>query len=277
MSIKNYIILNPSANLFKIGLILKEFNMNVYFFNTREFPLIFPDCVHIIYSNMFLTYSRKNTLDSEDNLSMFIKKDLRNKYRLKKIKKELSSIDDSLINGNISILMLYKRNALVKYNLDKSIEEIDTIKEINAKAEDIIISNTIPYLYLSKYISVYEILSVYESDFDLMESLGKDYYICFVKDEKIEFYVYNNYLCIIHKHILNPEYLIFYKFPFFKQFKFKRIEYIYLVRNHYPWIESYDQLRAVLINDYSFGGLSIRMNDLWYENVGRYLCTEKLW
>jgi hypothetical protein len=123
---------------------------------------------------------------------------------------------------------------------------------------------------------MYEILSIYETDFDLIESFGKDYYIYFVENEKIEFYVFNNYLCIIHQNIINPESLLFYKFPFLKQFKLKQIEYIYIVRNHYPWIERYEDIKAMLIKDYSFVGLSVKMGNLWYENVGRYLCSEKL-
>jgi len=80
------------------------------------------------------------------------------------MRKELSSIDKSLVNGDVSLLMLYKGSTLFKYNMDIKIEEIDTIKEINPKVEDKIITSTIPYLYLSKYTKFYETLSIYESD-----------------------------------------------------------------------------------------------------------------
>lgn len=274
MAVRNYIILNPSGNLFKIGALLKEFGLNVYFFNTGELPLIVPNCVHLIFKDVFMTFDRKNSIDRDDNLSMLIKKGLRSGYKLKKMKKELSSIDDSLVNGDVSLLMLYKRKALFKYYMDVKIEEIDTIKEINPKVGDKIITSTIPYLYLSKYIKLYETLSIYESNFDLVESFGKDYYICFVKNEKIEFYVFNNYLCIIHNNILDPEAMLYDKFPFLHQFTFKKIEYIYFVRNHFPWVESFDNIRTILMNDYSYGGLSVKMSDRWYDGVMRYLCTE---
>jgi hypothetical protein len=273
MAAKNYIILNPSGNLFKIGALLKEFGLNVYFFNTGELPLIVPNCVHLIFKDVFLTFDRKNSIDQDYNLSMLIKKGLMSEYKLKKMRKELSSIDKSLVNGDVSLLMLYKGSTLFKYNMDIKIEEIDTIKEINPKVEDKIITSTIPYLYLSKYTKFYETLSIYESDFDLVESLGKDYYICFVKNEKIEFYVFNNYLCVIHKNMLDPKALLHDKFPFLQQFTLKRIEYIYFVRNHFPWLENFNSIRTILMNDYSYGGLSIKMIDRWYEGVGRFLCT----
>ena len=86
MAVRNYIILNPSGNLFKIGALLKEFGLNVYFFNTGELPLIVPNCVHLIFKDVFMTFDRKNSIDRDDNLSMLIKKGLRSGYKLKKMK-----------------------------------------------------------------------------------------------------------------------------------------------------------------------------------------------
>jgi hypothetical protein len=277
MNSKNFIFLNPSANMLKIGYILKEFQVNVLFLNTRELPLISPNCVHVIYKDVFFTVSKKNAIDYNDKLSIFIKKSLRYKYILRKIRKELSNIDESLYRGDVLTLMLFNRKALLKYEVNEKIEEIESFKEINIKEGNIIVSNIIPYLYLARYVKEHEILSIYETDFDLVETLGNDYYICFDNDEKIEFYVFNKYLCIIHKDIINPEKLLFNKFPFLQYFSFRKLEYIYLVRNHNPWMENFSFIRTLLFNDYSFGGTSVKMSNIWYDTVGRHLCTEKLW
>jgi hypothetical protein len=273
MLVKNYVILNPSANLLMIGLVLRELGHNVYFFNTKELPLITPNSIHLIYKDVFLTYLRQSSVDNTDNFSMLVNKGLLNKYKLRRIKKELSKIDGSLANGGISTLMLYKRGRLIKYNMGMRIVEFDTIKDINTSVGNKIITNIVPYIYIRKYIKTYEILSIYSTDFDLIESFGKDYYICFIENEKIEFYVFNNHLCIIHKNIMNPEYLLYQKFPFLHKFITKRIEYMYINRNPLPWIESYKKSGITLVNDYSFGGLSIKMCDKWYENIGRQICT----
>lgn len=276
MSVKNYIILNPSANLIKIGLVLRELGCNVCFFNTREFPLVTPNGIHLIYNDIFLTYSKQSSVDSADNFPMLINKGLIGKYKLKKIEKELCQIDESLARGGITILMLYKMGSLDKYKLDEKIMEIESINDINMSAENKIITNIVPYVYLNKYTNTYETLSIYASDFDLIESFGKDYYICFIEREKIEFYVYNNHLCVIHKNIMNPEFLLCKKFPFLHKFKTKRIEYIYIVRNPLPWVEYYKKIKTLLINDYSFGCLSIKMCNQWYESIGRQICIDRL-
>jgi hypothetical protein len=122
----------------------------------------------------------------------------------------------------------------------------------------------------------YMILSLYETDFDLYASFGEDYFVIFYNFTRVEIYVYNKFLCIIHYNIIEPINLLFLRYPFLKKFNFKKVESLNLIINDEPWLISFESKNTILINDYSFNNLSVDMPEKWYESIGRFLCSGNL-
>jgi hypothetical protein len=61
-----------------------------------------------------------------------------------------------------------------------------------------------------------------------------------------------------------------------KQFSFKKVKELVISRNRQPWAYKVIDKRIILLNDFSYFSLSLKLPDLWYEKAGRLLCSEKL-
>ncbi|MDY6821325.1 MAG: hypothetical protein SVN78_06860, partial [Deferribacterota bacterium] len=198
MTIKNYIFLNPTINSYKIASQLKEYGKNIYFFNTKEFPNIKPNEVCSIYNSSYNFFTSNEGVSLKDDLCLLTEKNIKNKILLKLLKRSLRNINNSIVCGDITDLLLHKRRVLLNSRINIDIKTIDSFLDVKPTSEDLIVCNKLPFVYVSKYINNYESLSIYETDIDTIETFGNVYYIFYIEDNKFELYIYNKFICIIH-------------------------------------------------------------------------------
>ena len=119
-----------------------------------------------------------------------------------------------------------------------------------------------------------ENVTTWETDFDLYSSFNKDYFVFFSNNTRIEAYVSNDKLVTIGKgngenHIEAISALM----PFMTKFNFNKVDEKQIMRNFNPWLQSFTGITGFLVNDYSYGRLSVSMPSAWYDRLASFVHT----
>ncbi len=61
--------------------------------------------------------------------------------------------------------------------------------------------------------------------------------------------------------------------PVLSKFEFNKVSDMQVMRNFNPWVTSLSGINGYLINDYSYGRLSVSMPSAWYDRIASYIST----
>lgn len=266
-----YIFLNPSPNMLKIAENVRSHGRNVVLVRNDQFPEINAVNVHMFYDATFHTIYPGNTDNSDVKAFTRMKKNFLSSLTVSKIKSDLASVSQDLKTGDIVDLCLLKRGVLSEKEMVTS--PVSTATSFAKIAEDNEHA-TIVTGYM-EFLGGNEKLIMYDTNFDIKESLGTDYFIFFLGDERIEMCSSGNRLVTIGSKSKDHIDLLSTRLRFLKKFNFKKVKELVISRNRMPWVVNNLDKHLVLVNDFSFFNISIKMTDSWFEKVGRYICTDR--
>jgi len=266
-----FIFLNPSPNMLKIAETVRSFGRNVVLVRNDQFPEIDAVNVHMFYNQTFRTIYPGEAANADVKAFTRMKKNFLSTMTVSKIKSDLEAESKDLRTGDIVDLCLLKRGVLSEKDVGTS--TVSSATSFSKIAEDnehaTIVTGYMEFLGGS------EKLIMYDTDFDIRESLGTDYFIFFLGDERIEMCSSGNRLVTIGSKTKDHIELLRTRFKFLKKFNFKNVKELVISRNRMPWVVNNLDKSLILVNDFSFFNISIKMTDTWFEKVGRYICTDR--
>lgn len=266
-----YIFLNPSPNMLKIAETVRSHGRDVVLVRNDQFPDIDAVNIHMFFNHTYRTIYPGETQASDVKAYSRMKKNFFAGMTLSKIKTNLAAESKELVSGDIVDLCLIKRGVLSPKDMTTSqVSSATSFSKIAADNEHA----TIVTGYM-EFLGGSEKLVMYDTDFDLKEALGRDYFIFYMDGDRVEMCASGNRLITVGAKNKDHIQLLTAKFGFLKKFNFKKVKELVISRNRMPWIVNNIDKHLILVNDFSFFNISIRMTDQWFEKVGRYICTDR--
>jgi len=276
-SINSYIFLNISPNLLKVALKMKEKGKCVSFLNSGDLPYNVFNKLYYFYNNTFFEFSEKGDDYYKNNkIYNLLKPTFYNRLKSRIIRSELEKISSDLAGGSYTDLTVVNNRQLDRLTDLDLADSIETVNVLNPNSDEIIICNKIPSSFIKEDIADFEVVSLYKTDFDISKSIGSGNCVVFYSPFRVEMFVNNDRLCIVHNRKVDGLGVLKRKFPFLEKFFFRKVETSNFVRNDMPWIKYFDKYRLIMVNDYSFNNLSVKMPEKWYEKIGEIMCSGKL-
>lgn len=267
----DYIFLNPSANLLLLSEYVKNMGYNVKLVKNEQFPEISPDNVHIFYDGTSRSFTRKGEARGSARQFMKMKKGIFSGISNRQVRQELSSFSRGVACGDIVDLALFKRQSLEtgKVNLSpvSSASSFSDIAEDNSDA--VIVTG-----YM-EFVAGNEKLTMYDTDLDIKDALGNDYFVFMINGVRVELCCAGNRLVTIGHKKDDVIPMITSQMPFLKKFGFKRVKELIISRNRMPWIINSLDKGLMILNDYSYFNASVRLGPDWLAKVGKYICAGK--
>jgi len=267
----DYIFLNPSPNMLKIAETVRSMGRNIKLVKNEQFPEIDAVNIHMFYDKSFNTIFPNDSETGDIKTFSRMKKNFLHNMTLNKVKAELSSYSSDISCGDIVDLCLIKRDALCRKDI--SAIPVSSATSFNAIAADN--ENAVIVSSYMEFLGGNEKLIMYDTDFDLQEALGTDYFIFYLDGARVEMCSSGNRLVTVGSKELDHISILSERMKFLKKFDFKRVKELVISRNRMPWVVNNLDKRLVLVNDYSFFNISIKMTSQWFDKVGRYICTDK--
>ncbi len=266
----NLLIVNPSVNTKLAALEMKMYGNNVEFAYTDDMPVSHAERVFYFLSgvNICFTTEVQGEMEREDRVFLF-KRSIFSRFKMMGFKNNMELSYPELSAGNFTDLLALKRSVLRYEDFGEQDNKIyyPSFKDlVNHNSNSVVISSGIIG-------AGNECITLWETDFDLTSTFNKDYFVFFAKDRRIEAYVYNNYLVTIGKgsgenHLEAITALI----PVLLKFSFNKVSENHIMRNFNPWVNNLSG--GYLINDYSYGRLSVSMPSAWYDRIASYISTD---
>jgi len=256
--IKKYIFINPSPNMLKVAKKVEDFGKKTEICVDED--IITANChkLSIHFGNEFLFYSDKS---SENE---FLEK---NAFKFKRgFFYRQPVITDTPFKGTLKELYLINKNKIL-------FEEHNPFNIFNGKLnDDEILILSYSKNNLSERDCKRKIVTIFEVDTETEKALRFNYFVFFIRDLKYEMFINDSKLYVVGAK--SADILFGTKLEFFKKYDFKKLsEYpIYLNENSYL-VNS--EKKYILLNDYSYFNISVKMPEEWYDRLGRYLCTGK--
>lgn len=264
------LIVNPSVNMRLASMEMKMYGNTVRYAYTKDIP--FSNAKRVFYFfpdvNVCFTTEAQGEVKRDDRIFLF-KNNIFSRIKMMNYKKYFEAFNSNVKNISFLDLVFFERGAL---HFDDS-QEIDG-KLIYNSLEDAVVYNNGSVIFtsmlLGKNIGSGENMCFWETDFDILSTFSSDYFVFLSEDSRIEAYVYNNMLITLGKgtdHIKGISKTV----PLLNKFNFKNVETKQISRSLKPWVYHISNLSAYLINDYSFGRLSISMPSAWYDKIANHL------
>jgi len=276
-SINSYIFLNISPNLLKVALKVKEKGKCVSFLNSGDLPYNVFNKLYYFYNNTFFEFSEKGDGYYKNNtIYNLLKPTFYNRLKSMIIRSELEKISSDIAGGSYTDLAIVNNRQLDRLTCLDLADSIETVNVLNPNSDEIIICNKIPSSFIKEDIADFEVASLYKTDFDISKGIGRGNCVVFYSPFRVEMFVNNDRLCIVHNRKVDGLGVLKRKFSFLEKFAFRKVETFNFVRNDMPWIKYFDKYRLIMVNDYSFNNLSVKMPEKWYEKIGKMMCSGKL-
>lgn len=259
-------IVNPSVNMRIASMEMKLYGNNVKYAYTSEIPPTDAERVFYFLSglNICFTTEAQGEMEREDRVFL-LKPNIISKFKMMGYKNRLETSYPELKACLFTDSLLFKRSML---RYEPKHEDISAV--CYASLKDLAYHNPESIIFTSAVTGAgNEYICLWETDFDLQTTFGKDYFVFFSDDRRIEAYVSDGILVTIGSgddHINAISALI----PSLKKFNFRRVSINNVNRNFNPWILPFNS-SGYLINDYSFGSLSVAMPSAWYDKVAGYI------
>lgn len=264
-------MVNPSVNMRLAAMEMKMYGANVRFAYSSDIPVSHAERVFYFLSgvNICFTTEIQGEMEREDRVYLF-KRNLFSRFKMMGFKKNMEISYPELSTGIFTDLLLFKRSVLRN----------DDTPEHDGKLQytsfhDILANNRDSIIITSRITGQgSEYICSWDTDFDLVSTFNKDYFVFFANNRRIEAFAANNKLITIgrgngEKHIEALTSLI----PMISKFSFNKETEKALLRNINPWLTSISGVSGYLINDYSFGHLSVSMPSAWYDRVANFIHT----
>lgn len=266
------IFLNPTPNLLKVAEQVKAQGKSVRLAFNNQFPPISSTNLHVFKDGTYSTARKTpNPAEVPSELCMKMKKNVFNFFYAKTVKSKLSEFGNEAGNANITDLCLFKTCGVYSHEIKHIHDEPVTHQTLlSSNPDSLIVTSNIESL------SGNEKMNMFDTDFCLKDAFGNDFFVVFAKQERIEVCVHGNRLITIGNKNSDHMQALGELFPMFKQFSFKKVKELVISRNRQPWAYKKAEKGVVLLNDFSYFNLSLRLPELWYQKAGKLLCSEKL-
>ena len=267
----NLLIVNPSVNMRLAALEMKMYGNSVDFAYTSDYPVSNAERVFYFLSgvNICFTTEVQGEMEREDRVFLF-KRNLISRFKMMGFKNNMESSYPELSAGTFTDLLTLKRSVL-RYEEQGVLDG----KMVYGSYKDMLSYNKDSFVISSAIIGIgNENIATWETDFDLYSSFNKDYFVFFSNNTRIEAYVSNDKLVTIGKgngenHIEAISALM----PFMTKFNFNKVDEKQIMRNFNPWLQSFTGITGFLVNDYSYGRLSVSMPSAWYDRLASFVHT----
>ena len=267
----NLLIVNPSVNMKLAALEMKMYGNLIDFAYTSDIPVSNAKRVFYFLSgvNICFTTEVQGEMEREDRVFLF-KRNIFSRFKMMGFKNNMENSYPELGAGTFTDLLTFKRSVL-RY---EESGELDG-KMVYGSYKDMLTYNKESFIISSVIVGIgSENVTTLESDFDLYSSFNKDYFVFFSNNTRIEAYVSNDKLVTIGKgngenHIEAISALM----PFMTKFNFNKVDEKQIMRNFNPWLQSFTGITGFLVNDYSYGRLSVSMPSAWYDRLASFVHT----
>lgn len=263
-----FIILNPSPNMLKLYLYLKNSGKSVKVVENGQFPSSVNNCIYQFYDKTYIKRGVGGGIVEESFLKL--KKNIFSGFFLRKRASELKVISPALSSADLIDICLFKGCGLV--------EKAIPYESVSGSAMQMLAKEHPGSKIITGYmenVQGSEKIVMFDTDFDIKETLGNDYFIFYQKGARLEVCTQGNRLITIgNKKIDHLEFLMEIQ-PLLKKFVFKKIKELVISRNRHPWISHSNGKDVILINDFSFFNISLKLPDTWAERVGKFICAGK--
>lgn len=262
------VIVNPSANMKKIASEIEQRGYKTAFVRTNDIPYFYPDKVYYFFNGYSVYFSSQpqGSVEKDDGVFLF-KKGLMSKLRLGSVEKKLMSLNHDLSGGYYNDYIMFRRGVL----------EYDTVSVKDNLPEYSDISSVCKY-YDSAVVAASMVtgnspikMALWKTDYDLLETFGRDYFVFFTPEGRLEAFFYNDALYTIGKAKNHIEALMSIN-KSFNKFSFEKIREFGLIGNYSPWISENSTPGYFLVNDYSFSRNSVSMPAAWYDKCASFIC-----
>lgn len=265
----NLLIVNPSVNMRLAALEMKMYGNNVEFAYTSDYPISKSMRVFYFLSgvNICFTTEVQGEMEREDRVFLF-KRNIFARFKMMGFKKNMETSYPELSSGNFTDLLTLKRSVL-RYEEQGELEG----KMVYGSYKDMLLYNKDKFIISSGIIGVgSENIVTWETDFDLSSTFDTDYFVFFANNKRIEAYVSGENLITIgkgsgEKHLEAISSLM----PFLSKFSFIKAGEKQIMRNFNPWPQSISGISGYLLNDYSYGRLSVSMPSAWYDKIASFI------
>jgi hypothetical protein len=268
----DFIFLNPTPNLLKVADYVKFSGRSVRIVSNNQFPPITSANLHVFHENTYSTARKtSNPKEIPADFCMKMKKNIFNFMYGGKIKKALTELGEGFENGNITDLCLM--NSLGVYSHDIKSTQGEPVAHQTLLSE---YPNSFIVTGYMESLNGSEKMQMYDTDFSIKDAFGNDFFVVFTKKSRLEVCAHGNRLITVGSKTTEHINTLAESFPMLKQFSFKKVKELVISRNRQPWAYKVIDKRIILLNDFSYFSLSLKLPDLWYEKAGRLLCSEKL-
>lgn len=256
--------------MFRLAENIRSRGFMVKLVKNEQFPDISADNVHFFYDKSYETFFQNDPAQGKIGGCTRLRKGFLSGLNQFMIKHSLKNISQSLSCGDSVDLCLTKRRSLAETKHD-----ISTVSRA-ASFSDIVEDNGNASIVTGfmEFVAGGEKLSMYDTDFDIKEALGNDYFVLFLKNMKIEMCRSGNRLIIIGKKNDDCLGVLLDSMPFMKKFNFKKVKELIILRNRMPWIVNTIDKGLLLINDYSYFNVSVKLEPEWFDKVGKHICAD---
>lgn len=267
----NLLIVNPSVNMRLTALEMKMYGNLIDFAYTSDIPVSNAKRVFYFLSgvNICFTTEVQGEMEREDRVFLF-KRNLISRFKMMGFKDNMENSYPELGAGTFTDLLTFKRSVL-RYEEQGELDG----KMVYGSYRDMLAYNKDSFIISSAIIGLgNESVAIWETDFDLSSSFNKDYFVFFADNTRIEAYVSDDKLITIGKgqgerHIEAISALM----PFMTKFNFNKVDEKQIMRNFNPWPQSFTGVNGFLVNDYSYGRLSVSMPSAWYDRLASFVHT----
>lgn len=270
----NILIVNPSVNLRLAAMEMKMYGANVKFAYSSDIPVSYAERVFYFLSgvNICFTTEIQGEMEREDRVYLF-KRNIFSRFKMMGFKKNMETSYPELSTGTFTDLLLFKRSVL------RNEDSLEHENKLKYKSFNDILANNKDSIIITSSITGQgnEYICSWDTDFDLVSTFNKDYFVFFANNRRIEAYMADNKLITIgrgngEKHLASLTYLI----PMISKFSFNKESEKPVLRNFNPWVVSLSGANGYLVNDYSFGHLSVSMPSAWYDRFANFIHTHTM-
>lgn len=264
------VIVNPSENMKILAAEIDSCGYKTVFASVSGVPCPRPERVFYFFSgyNVHFSGEPQGFAEKEDGMFLF-KNSFLSRLRLGSVTKKLELINPDLEEGNFTDLLAFKRGVL-KYPENYG-EDVGIYPDLASVCMDfpssLVISAASAGQSGTKLIR-------WETDYDLAETFGDDYFVFLSPRGRIEAFTENGKLCTLGKGGAHMEILLSVNKSFAK-FSFEKISEEGFLMNRNPWCIEISSPKFLLVNDYSFGSVSISMPSGWYDKLAKYICENR--
>ena len=190
----NILIVNPSVNMRLAAMEMKMYGANVKFAYSSDIPVSRAERVFYFLSgvNICFTTEIQGEMEREDRVYLF-KRNIFSRFKMMGFKKNMETSYPELSSGTFTDLLLFKRSVLRN---DETSEhdgrlQYTSFHDLLANNKDSVIITSSITGQGSEYICSWD------TDFDLVSTFNKDYFVFFANNRRIEAYAADNKLITI--------------------------------------------------------------------------------